>query len=499
MSETMTKVISKTMSSAAAVREMAGSVLFVCDSFPPSMEMGARTCSQIARYLKLYGWDPTILTVQEKYIEEHYRERKDTLAEYGLSDSIVRAGLLPHPLDFYRWIKLRFGSGHSETGVAATGAGGTGADRSATGNHEPVVSELPEDGEGGLRRWLISVLGIPDFFIGWLIPATIAGLQTIRRTNAQVIFSSAPYFTDHLVGMALSRLSGLPWVAHFRDPFVAGAAPCYLRTSTSVRLNRMLERMVISQADRVVCVTEEHADALREAYTHCAADKFLAVPNGFDGEEWKDLETERGNPAQKADRSNGKFRIMYAGKLYVQRSPLPLFRALRKMIDAGEIRSDQVQVDLVGWCETSEGRSIEDLITETRLNDCVKIVGPLSRPNTLRQMMNSDLLLLLAEGWTTQIPGKTYEYIKAGRPILALTSKGALANFIKRTKSGWAVDPAQDEAILTAVRESYRQWRSNEVTSVADPAVVAGYDRRLTTRRLCDLFDELADSRQKNS
>src|SRR5262245_20137384 len=144
--------IPSTISDVTVASESRRNVLFVCDSFPPSMEMGARTCSQIARYLKYYGWQPTILTVKEEYIEEQFRERKDTLKEYGLSGSIVRAGLLPHPLDFYRWVKLRFGNQNDPA-----------VDPLKNGKSEGIVNEAPEDAEGGLRRWLISVLGIPDF------------------------------------------------------------------------------------------------------------------------------------------------------------------------------------------------------------------------------------------------------------------------------------------------------------------------------------------------
>ena len=67
--------------------------------------MGARSCVQIARYLPEHGWSPVVLTAQEKYIEECYRGSDDEIAELGLPDAIVRTRLLPHPLDFYRWLK----------------------------------------------------------------------------------------------------------------------------------------------------------------------------------------------------------------------------------------------------------------------------------------------------------------------------------------------------------------------------------------------------------
>ena len=102
------------------------------------------------------------------------------------------------------------------------------------------------------------------------------------------------------------------------------------------------------------------------------------------------------------------------------------------------------------------------------------------------------MLLLLAERFVIQIPGKTYEYLRAGRPILALTSEGALADFLLRTGAGWVVNPKDNAGILAAVRERYRQWKEGRIIRVADPVVVRAFDRRALAGRLGDLFDRLS-------
>jgi CelD/BcsL family acetyltransferase involved in cellulose biosynthesis len=106
-------------------------------------------------------------------------------------------------------------------------------------------------------------------------------------------------------------------------------------------------------------------------------------------------------------------------------------------------------------------------------------------------MTQANLLLLLAERFIIQIPGKTYEYLRAGRPILALTPEGALANFLRRTGAGWVVNPKDDAGVLGAVRERYQQWKAGEPGPSADPRIVAGFDRRKLTSRLAELFDHL--------
>ena len=193
-----------------------------------------------------------------------------------------------------------------------------------------------------------------------------------------------------------------------------------------------------------------------------------------------------------SDLSEEKFLIIYAGKFYIERDPQPLFRALKILIDSGVITREQIQVDLVGWCATSEGRSVREMAVECEVSDCVNILGPRSRPETLRRMTEADLLLLLAERYVIQIPGKTYEYLRAGRPILALTPEGALANLLRRIGGGLVVNPNDAAGVLAAVRESVLRWKEGRANHVADPRAIAGFDRRALAGRLTELFDRLS-------
>ncbi len=449
-------------------------VLFVAYQFPPSLEMGARSCAQIARYLPLHGWSPVVLTAQEKYIEECYQGNSGEIAELNLPDAIVRTRLLPHPFDLYRWLRSTF---------RRRTQGGDGGDAARTSDEV----DTPLSQKGSLRRMILSALSTPDIHTGWILPAIVAGLKAARRSNAEQIFSSGPYWTNHLVGFALSYLTGLPWIAHFRDPWVAG---WWEPPSNFIawHMQKWLERLVVTRATAVVAVTEEHVAAFRQTYPHLPAGKFAAVPNGYDNVEWDNLPAE----IRRDEKGKEKFQIVYAGTFYVERDPQPLFRALRRLIDSGEIAGAQIQVDLVGWCATSEGRSVREMAVECGVSDCVNILGPRRRPETLRRITEADLLLVLAERFVNQIPGKTYEYLRAGRPILALTPEGALANLLRRIGGGWVVNPKDPDGILAAVRESVQQWKEGRARYVVDPAVIAGFDRRVLAGRLTELFDRLS-------
>ncbi|MGE0131180.1 MAG: glycosyltransferase [Blastocatellales bacterium] len=456
-------------------------VLLVSYSFPPNREMGAYTCAQIARYLPMYGWRPIVLTVKEKYLEEQFPKHDgvDSLVE---PDFVVRTAMLPHPLDIYR----RFKSS------SLTGKLFRAGNQQATSPNNAVGDKSTLGAKRSARDLLLSILNLPDAHTGWLIPAVMTGLRAIKRTKAQAIYSSAPYFTNHLAGYALALLTGLPWVAHFRDPWVTGSPAEYCANDLYFRINRALERMIVARADAVVCVTEEHAALMRAAYDQIPASKLAVVMNGFDGLEWEEAGEALAQSAHCQAGKPRKFRITYTGTLYMKRNPAPLFRALRSLVDAGEIAREEVSVELIGWCESSEGRNVADLVVEAGLEECVSIIGPLNHLDTLSRLSQSDLLLLLAEGLVTQIPGKTFEYLKTHRPILALTSEGSLANLLRRTGGGWVINPSDHAGIVTAVRECYRSWKYKLPGRKPDSSVVESFDRRRTTGLIAELLNSFA-------
>ncbi len=450
--------------------------LFITLHFPPSRDIGAHACEQIARYLPLYGWDPVVLTRPK-----HLIESADPNYQRAFPGSIVEAGVLPHAISIYRRLKnlLRRNRGGESPSSGPSGhllpaSRGEGARcRGAAG----------EGYARRIRRWILSLLHTPDIYTGWILPATIAGLRAIRRKQITHIISSGPFWTNHLVGLTLARLSGLPWTAHYRDPWnqVPQAKPV---SAVSGAIERWLESLVISRANSVVCVTDTHARVLRQIFADLPADKFVTIPNGFDGEEW-----EAYNAPQSAN--GGRFVITYPGTFMMgTRSPRPLFRALRELIDGADLNATSLCVELFGTCDVAEGMRVTEMAAQYGLQECVQIGPPLSRPETLRRMMSSDLLLLLAEGWTLQIPGKTYEYLRAGRPILALTSDGALANLLRQTGGSWICDPADHAAIAGAIRETHGAWAIGQTARRADAALVADFDRRRLAGRFASLFNE---------
>ena len=422
------------------------------------LEIGAQTTRQLTRHLPVCNWNPVVLTVKEQYFPH-----TDALGPNGFPGCIRRTRVVPHPLGIFADLKARL---HADTCTAP-------------------YSETTGRAMGTLRRWLLSLLRTPDIYTGWIPPAIVAGLDEIRRHSVTHLCSSAPYWSNHLIGLVLSRLTGLTWTAHFRDPWVG--IPAWKPESALSRwIERSLERMVVHRSTSVVCVTERHAGLFRRRYPEIAPEKFVSIPNGFDETEWTDI----GDRADHRTAARDTFVIRYAGSLHERRSPLPLFRAVRALVDAGEVDRSRLTIDLVGWCDVAEGRRVTEMADECGIVDRVTFTGPLGRTDTLRRMAQADLLLVLAEAQPYQIPGKTYEYLRAGRPILALTSDGALSDLLRETGGAWIVDPADQRGIAAAVREAYRGWTTGQRPPCPDSQVVATFDRRRLAARLAEVFHD---------
>lgn len=438
-------------------------VLVITFDFPPSATVGAYSCAQVVRHFPSYGWEPWVLTSPL----DHGLGRTNPFSLPSFPGPITRVRGLPHAVELYRWVVTQL--------------------RRVRPTVERVEGSLPgRYGNRARLRRLLEMMETPDGQTGWIIPAVWCGRQLIRRVGIQHLFSSGPCWSNHLVGLWLARLTGLPWTVQFRDPWVVAGAPERRLGALGRRLEIALERQVACRADSVVCVAEEHELAMRKVYGATARGQFVTIPNGYDEDEWSEI----GSPSDEpnSSRSSGRFTITYTGSLYHRRSPRPVFAALRALIEAGHVDAESLAVEFVGWCDVAQGENVRAMAARHGLADCVSILGPLGRQETLRRLSMADLLLLLGENLTVQIPAKSYEYLRAGRPILALTSEGALASLLRRAGRAWVADPVDAEAIVRVLGDVYARWKSGRSDPPRDWRFVTSLARRELAGRYVDLF-----------
>lgn len=257
-------------------------------------------------------------------------------------------------------------------------------------------------------------LARPDRWVSWRLGAGLLGRQLIGKYRPDVIWSTYPIATAHLIGDALARASGLPWVADFRDPMAHVGYPEEAATWQSYLA---VEKKVFSRAAAASFTTPGALDFYRERYPACRT-AFHLLANGYDEDDFV-LAEQRRRGGQR--RPVGRRLLLHSGVVYPQwRNPRLLFRALRRLLDAGCAGAAQVRIR---FRASAHDAFLKQLAGEEGVMDFMEIAPELDYISALAEMLEADgLLLLQNHECNGQVPAKLYEYLRAGKPIVALTA-----------------------------------------------------------------------------
>lgn len=379
-------------------------VLFLAYYFPPLAGGGVFRALRFVRYLPQYGWQPVVLTSEGA----DYHARDVELLRRVPPQVEIHRGRVYDLRPVYEWLyKLRL---------------------------NPAAHWLRRR-EG---RFML-----PDRQVGWWSAASRKGLELIDRERVSAIFSTAPPYTAHLVAYRLKQRTGLPWVADFRDEWADYA---FIRQPGPLRrLQVGLERRVLGAADRVVSTTPWITATLREKLPEAYA-KFDTIYGGYDPDDLRLAVTE--------DRSR-RFRIVHAGTFYGQRTPEPFLRALAGLLQGAELSASDVAVEFIG---SSPPR---DLLRTLRLHDVVHNHGQVAHRVALRTLQEATVLLLVQSPEGPRcIPGKTYEYLALGKPLLALVPRpSAVEDLLHNLPGVYLADFTDAREVAAALRRVHRIWQ----------------------------------------
>jgi len=331
-----------------------------------------------------------------------------------------------------------------------------------------------------LWRLLPSLRDRPDPKWVWVRRASRAAIAAASHTKFDGLVSFAQPWSGHLAGLRVHRRTGLPWVAHFSDPWVDSP---YWRGSSSQRaVAAKLEELVVREATAVVFVTAEAADLVMEKYPHSWRSKISVVPHGFvvpaTATQKGSLYTDKRMP----------LRLVYTGRFYDGlRTPSSLFRAL-STINKEEPLEGVLEFTFVGPFVTefaSEARAagIEHLV---RLNDRV----PPAEAQSIAA--EADVLVVIdapADGPSPFLPSKLVDYLPLRKPILAITPlEGASATLVRRA-GGIVAAPDDEGGIRVALRDLVARWREGRLDVGPDfDRIAAGYDITRTTAAFSDVL-----------
>jgi len=338
---------------------------------------------------------------------------------------------------------------------------------------------------GRYPRWL----ALPDRWITWLVGGVVSGLRMIRREQPAVVWSTYPIATAHLIGYWLSRLSGLPWVADFRDPMVEHderSGLDYPRDPYVRRAYLAVERRAAAQAAALVFCTRGAARIFRDRYPEVDESRIRIIPNGFDEEAFASA------PASPVDAGNsGTIKLLHSGVLYPgpDRDPTPFLQAVREIVDENGQWRHRLRITLRA---TGHDGHFEPIIRGLGLEDMVSFAPMLPYREALAEMLSADTLLVF-QGHTSNpaIPAKLYEYFRAARPILALVdAEGDTAALLREEGVGHVLQIDDSAAIARGLAVFLHDLTAGKIP-VMSPERARSFERGMRAGDLAALFDEL--------
>lgn len=354
-----------------------------------------------------------------------------------------------------------------EPTVLAPDAGGSGATAPAV----PVLrTKVLVPGlllRGGRRSHLInSWCFVPDVYAPWIATAIAGGRQLLSSQRFDAIFSSQPSASVHVVAASLASWSGVPWVADYRDPWYSNSFRTYA-SPLHAEAHRRLEARTLRAAAAVSAVNQPILDELIQRHPYVAG-RTAVLPNGYD-----DME-------EPADVALGPgFWFVYTGRLYGRGPELEAFLAALATLP------EDVKALFVG-----DALRVRPLAERLGVIDRVRIEGTVPHAVALGYQRAADALLLAPGRTAESMTSKVFEYLRAGRPVFAITVlHSAAAKLLVSVGGGRSVDYSPD--LRESLAAFVAQVRSGTVP-VADKQALAAYDMRNVTAGLAALLDDIA-------
>ena len=416
-------------------------VLFITYYWPPSGKASLHWPLKIIKHLPSFGWIPSVLTVDE----DTFTQKDETfIREIPSSVKVHRARAI-EPFNIY---KKFIGKSKDDQLITSE-----------------TISLKNKNFSHRLSLWIRLNLFIPDARVGWYFPAVKKGKEKLIVEKLDAIISIGPPHTTHLVGKKLSRSFNIPHIPVFIDPWVDISYYRNLkRSKITLDIDNHLEKSVLSNASSVVFVTETMKQDYIKKYSFIE-NKSEVLYWGYSEEDFQNLTT----PLSSANR---EFEIiLHTGNIFDHQNPKKFWNTVKNEINKGR------KLKLVFIGTVSPG--IKESIRDSGLEDHTEFKGFLPYKEMLSDMIIADYLLVCATE-PRHVPGKLFEYLRVGKPIIAFGDGNEEVNqILKESNAG----------MMFGYNESGKEFfsRSNELKT--NQAFTVNFERISISQKVAEILN----------
>jgi glycosyltransferase involved in cell wall biosynthesis len=416
-------------------------VLLISYHFYPDRAVGAKRPTKLAESLHNEGWLVDTITRKLTSSEEVVRH---SAKSFGQIYSLYQHPGFVDPL----WRKIKGSGKHPASEERSTDSTAHESDSDTSkraGVSETLIAKV--------KRYFFSLQALLDANKAWLtLTFFYLFYLRLRGRKYDLIISSSPPASAHLVGVIAKKLFGSRWIVDLRDPLnlwhqVSSGSSSLMRE----RLETWLEKIYYRYSDGLVVTTNPLKNQMIDDVPAIKT-KVHLIYNGYDGKPIKDKAT-----------INGEVRIVFAGSIYMNRNPFPLFKAIKVLSGNPEGYSQNIRLDLYGDCKTWNGTDLNEWISKNNLTDKIKIHSFVESEILDKILSNAHMLVNFAQNQILQIPAKTFEYLKYPAISLAITEKeSAVSELMSDYDLGVSVENTEKD-LLQGIRSSIEKFNANEV------------------------------------
>ena len=416
-------------------------LLIISYYWPPTGGSGVQRWVKFSKYLPEHGWQPVIYTPENP---ERLAYDESLLADIPECAEVIRRRIV-EPYGLYRKLFGRSG-----------------------GEVNPLNSS-GKSLKSKLSRVLRGNLFIPDPRVSWVRCSVRFLKKYLREHPVDAVVTTGPPQSMHLIGRGLKRSLGLPWIADFRDPWTRMFYYKHLCLSKFAdRKHHRLEQGVLDEADLVLAVSPP----VRDDFQAQTGTPVHLITNGYDEDDFPVREP--------GSRRDGKFRIVHTGLFAADGNPLKLWDALARRCREDEDFAQRLEIRLAGKTDAP----VLEAIRERGLGAQLVDLGYLPHSRVVQEQQEADLLILPLRHepeYAKVLPGKIFEYIASGRPVLGIGQEdGAAAAILRDSGAGRMYDWDREDKFLEFMDMDHE---------AAEGA--ARYSRKALTRQLVEELESL--------
>ncbi len=428
--------------------------LIISYYWPPSGGAGVQRWLKFVKYLRDFDWEPVVFCPENP----EYPETDSSLfADVPPSLEVLKLPIWEPYTLYKRFLGQKKGEKISAAFLS-----------------EKKKNKTLED----ISVWIRGNLFIPDARKFWIRPAVKYLEKYLAAHPADVIISTGPPHTTHLIALALAGRTGTPWLADFRDPWTNIDFYKELKLSSRAdKKHHKLELEVLQKASAVTVVSNTMASDFNKIHPR----GYKVITNGYDQQDIA------GDSVVTLD---SKFSLAHIGTLASARNPLTLWKALRNLLVSDPALAADLEIKLVGKIDHSVITSLE----EYGLTGFVRKIDYLSHDRVVVCQQQSQVLLLIINNTPNAgmiLTGKFFEYMAAKRPILCLGPEDGDASLIlEETRAGLLAGFDDVEKMEKHILHYYRMFQTNRLEVVSRQT--EKYSRRELTRELSQVLNDIS-------